>query len=116
MVGEDLLTLAWYRGKRASKDVVVVEDQTSALKLSQDTHAAALLGTYLSESKAEEIRDQKYRYVYLCLDADATNQAITQALKLNHILPNIRVVALKQDIKDMNEHDYIKFLGTIGLV
>lgn len=93
--------------------LIVVEDQVSAIKVAPHFDALALLGTGISEAKAQEIEDGKYKYIYLCLDNDATYQAIKLQLEWRHKLPNMRVLSLEKDIKDMNEQEFKDFLRRV---
>lgn len=100
----------WYKWKRASDILVIVEDQVSAIKLAPHYHSLALLGTNLSDAKVEEVKEGKYKYIYLCLDNDATYQAIKIQLERSRDLPNMRVMGLAKDIKNMNEVEFDEFM------
>lgn len=77
--------------------------------------AVALLGTNLSEAKVEEIiATRKYDRIYVCLDNDATWQAIKLTLKWKHRLPQLGVRGLGKDIKDMNDEEFTEFLLSIA--
>lgn len=90
-----------------------MEDQVSAIKAAPHYDALALLGTNISDSKAEEIVDGKYKHIYLCLDNDATYQAIKLQLEWSKRIPNMRVVGLHKDIKDMSPEEFEHFLERI---
>ena len=69
--------LAWYSYPGA--DIVLVEDQASAMRLWQiGVTGVALMGTSISNDKAEEIKMMAgtVRRVHLCLDADATDKTV----------------------------------------
>lgn len=102
--------MSWYKMLRKSDTLVIVEDQVSALKVAPHHHALALLGTHIGDDKAQEIKEGKYSKILLCLDNDATYEAIKLQLKLQHVLPNMYIVGLGQDIKDMNDEQFEAFL------
>lgn len=85
----------------------------SALKLSPHFHAAALLGTHISDSKADEILAQKYENVFLSLDNDATYDAIKQQLKWKNRIPQMYVIGIEKDIKDMNPKEFYEYLQRV---
>lgn len=105
--------MAWYKYLHTSDVLVVVEDQVSALRLAPHVHAVALLGTHISDAKAEELKAGKYKHIYLSLDADATFTAIKLQLQWVSVLPNLRIVGLGQDIKDMNNEAFEQYLKRI---
>jgi len=77
--------------------------------------AVALLGVNLSEAKVMEILDtKKYDTVYLCLDNDATMEAIKTQLRWRHKLPMMQVRGLGTDIKDMSNDQFDKFLADVS--
>lgn len=109
------MSCCWYKWKRVSKVLVIVEDQMSAIKVAGTYHSLALLGTNLSDAKVEEIRQQdKYDRIMLCLDADAVGHGIRLMLQLRDKLPNLQVFGLKQDIKDMDDIAFDSFM--LGLI
>ena len=89
---------------------MLVEDQISAIKLSPYYDSAALLSTNLSMAKVKEIRERKYERVYLCLDNDATAEAVRLAVSLRYKLPGLQIIGLEKDIKDYNEEEMDSFL------
>jgi hypothetical protein len=113
LVTEDEIALAWYKWQRRSDYLILVEDPLSPLKLAETYHCAALLGTNLSEAKLDEIieenKKEKYKAIYLCLDNDATYEAIKQMLKCQPRLPNLKVLGLPKDIKNMNTNELEEF-------
>jgi len=84
----------------------------SAIKLAPYHHAIALLGTNLSEAKVDEINANKkgYKHITLCLDADATYEAIKLQLKWAGKLPGMCMQALETDIKDMDDEEFADLL------
>lgn len=106
---EDDIAACWYKYRRASKTLVIVEDQLSALRMCPHVHSLALLGTNLNESKVEEIKVEKFEHVILSLDNDATKEAIKLQLKWREALP-MCVHGLHKDIKNMNESEFQTYL------
>jgi hypothetical protein len=110
---EDAVSSSWYKFRRASKTLVIVEDQMSAIKLAPYVHALALLGTNLSEAKVNEIPKtgpDKYDNIYLCFDNDAIGTAVKTQLDWVSVLPNMRILGLQKDIKDMTDDEFTVFL------
>lgn len=105
--------LSWYKFLRKSDILVLVEDQVSAIKLAPHVHSCALLGTHLSEAKVHEIKEQGYRRIYLCLDPDAVFTAIKMQLALRHSLPNMYVLGIECDIKNMDKGQFDAFLNRL---
>lgn len=108
---EDDCKVSWY-SLRKSKQVVLVEDQLSAMRLSSYVTAVSLLGTNISEEFVDEYTRVCGidRTLYLSLDKDATNEAVKQALRLAPRL-KMRVVPLPKDIKDMTREELDNFVA-----
>lgn len=109
----------WYIRTRHPAILYIVEDQISAARLWQaGRDAVALLGTHLSQEKANEIRrsyveeiPQKTDYrIILCLDKDATAKAIEYKRKYDSYLGNLEVKFLSKDIKNMSCVELEEFL------
>lgn len=100
---------AWYRHKRYNRknsdDLVIVEDQLSALRLTEYTDSLAILGTDLLRPVIQDIRRQRYDTVWLALDNDAIKRAFEMRRRLQSELPNLRVMFLEKDVKDMTEDE-----------
>lgn len=79
----------------------LVEDLYSAMKVNAFVHSAALLGTTMSPERAGALAIMKYRHIYLALDADATHRAAGLSRRYRSLLPELRVITLHKDIKDM---------------
>lgn len=106
--------ICWYRGRRHGKTLVIVEDQPSALRIaSQGVDALALCGTLLNLNRIYEIKAQGYKTVFLCLDEDATRQAVAHAVAYKARLPALRIMELKDDIKDMDAEDFELFIQEV---
>lgn len=113
--GEDSIAQCWYKMRRASSTLILVEDQLSALRLAPHVHAVALLGTNVSDAKVAEYKQGKYTRVILSLDNDATYEAIKLTLRLRGSLP-INVMGLEKDIKNMSTDEFESYLGRTNLL
>lgn len=111
------IAACWYRWRRASDNLVLVEDQVSAIRLAPFVDTLALLGTNLSDSKVDEILgiNPKYQQVHLSLDADAVGDAIKTQLRLTRrgIMPNLRITAIECDVKDMDKEQFDNYLKRV---
>lgn len=104
-------SLAWCRATRFGKTCVLVEDIPSAHRLMcSGIDAVALLGTLIDHDRASEISRAGFTKAIICLDNDATNQALLQALSLPRFsrLFNVKVLD-GVDIKDMDATTYSTF-------
>lgn len=101
---------SWYKWLRASPTLILVEDQMSAIKLAPYVHSMALLGTHLSDAKADEIVAGKYDKVLISLDNDATYTAIKMQLTHRNKIKNLYVAGLGKDIKDMSKGELDEYL------
>lgn len=104
--------ICWYKFRKYCRTLVVVEDQPSALRVAAGgIHSLALNGTTLNLARILEIREHGYSKVYLCLDDDATSQAIKYVREFRNHLPSLRIKALSDcDIKDMNAKQFTLFI------
>lgn len=107
------IAMAWYVRKRKSKALVIVEDQVSAIKLSSFYDSVALLSTNLSDAKVKEIESKKYSRIYLCLDNDAVGVAVNLMVKLRSKLPQLQMIGLAKDIKNMDKEEFASFLNKL---
>jgi len=108
--------MCWYRSRSHGTKLVITEDQPSALRVaSQGVDALALCGTLLNLNRIYEIKQQSYKQVYLCLDDDATNVAISHAVLFKARLPQLRIMQLNDDIKDMDDVDFEMFIQEVSL-
>lgn len=100
--------LSWYhpRYRCTNRDVLVVEDQLSAMRAAEHLNlvACAILGTGLNAEKVQELQKHTH-YLTIALDADATGQAFAMARKWGQAFANCKVLVLSQDIKDMSLKD-----------
>lgn len=104
------MACSWYKWLRTSNTLIIVEDQMSAIKLAPHVHSLALLGTHISDAKAEEIAAGGYDKVLISLDNDATYAAIKLQLEHRNKIKHLFVAGLGKDIKDFTRgelHEYL---------
>lgn len=105
---------SWYFPPHGAdiSEVVLVEDQISAMKVAQNgVTAGALLGTNMTPAKAMEIQQVQPSAVLIALDEDATDVAFRIAHKWGAAFTEFRVVLLARDIKDEDNRDVRRILG-----
>lgn len=105
----DDVFMAWYPHSSA-RTLVIVEDQLSAMRVFQIGMAAvALLGTTLSEEKADEIgqlaKFNRTRHVLLALDRDAHSVAVKYARQYRGQINGLKVAMLNEDLKDVSDKE-----------
>lgn len=105
--------MCWYKFKRKSDILVIVEDQVSAIKLAPHVHAVALLGTHISDAKAAEIAAGNYGTVILSLDPDAITTAIKLQLQWRTKIKNMFIVGIACDIKNMSDEQFKEYLAAV---
>lgn len=105
--------MSWHKATRKSDVLVLVEDQMSAIKLSPHCHAAALLGTHISDDKVKEIVAGGYKKVVISLDNDATYTAIKAQLALRRTIDGLFVHGLEKDIKNMNREEFAEYVSSV---
>jgi hypothetical protein len=100
---EPLLSWYWPPAPTDRTDVVVVEDQISAMKVAQHcrVRSVALLGNGLNAEMVRDIIKQKPRVVTIALDPGAEGQAQNLAKKWGLYFERTRVVMLEADPKDI---------------
>jgi len=76
----------------------------------------ALTGTNLLRPILEEIKDRKYGRVYLALDNDAIDKAFSIMRRLHNTIPNLRMLPLEQDVKNMSTENLEKILTDYGVM
>ena len=91
--------------------LVLVEDMYSAIKANYFMDSIALLGVGFNSEQAAKVAHKEYRRVLLALDADASAKAVAIATRVRVILPNLRVVLLTKDLKDMPYNTLGTFLS-----
>ena len=104
---------SWYFTEdKAVKEIVLVEDQLSAMKVAQNgCTAVALLGTNMTDAKAMEIQQEQPTTVLIALDEDAIDVGFRMAEKWCMAFSDLRVVILEQDLKDTDNKDIQRILG-----
>lgn len=96
--------IAWYINT-ATPDIIIVEDQLSAIRASDYLTSVALLGTHLNEDRVSEIRRVAGNgRVYLALDADAWASAVKYAIHYRNQL-KLDLVKLNKDIKNQTDEE-----------
>lgn len=90
---------SWVYAKDESQGLlIVVEDVVSALKVSEYTGAASLMGTSLTVEKVQELTGRNAE-VILALDRDATEKARCMIQRYAFLMPGIRMLPLQKDMK-----------------
>lgn len=104
-VEEGETPLSWYRDRKM-RGTILVEDIPSAVRASKHMNAVALLGTGCGLDRATEIQENASLPILIALDQDATDTAF-EILKRWGLLwgEHVKVLPLKQDIKDLQEKD-----------
>lgn len=107
--------ICWYKFQKYPQVLVVVEDQPSALRVAgvRGFASLALLGTNLSYERAQEIKASGIKKIVLCLDNDATAEAIRQVVEYRRLLPTIKLVALRKDVKNMTAQELEAFVDEV---
>lgn len=108
--------ISWYKWRKYGKILVITEDIPSAVRCaSSGVDSVALCGTVLNLGRIVEIKQQEYKDIWLCLDQDATQQAIKYAALFKARLPALRIKALDVDIKDMKPDMFELFIQEVSL-
>lgn len=105
--------ICWYRFRKYSRILVILEDIPSALRVAETERmdALALLGTTLNLDRVYEIAECEYQRVWLALDGDATKAAIKAKKDFDPYLPSLRIKALGDtDVKDMTPDEFALFI------
>lgn len=103
--------MAWY-AERNVTDLVIVEDQLSAIRLMPHVSAVALLGTHLNPERVFELSAARASKLHLWLDTDAFDKAIQYGLRYKCF--SIR--KLTKDIKNTHEPELIDILTQEGIL
>lgn len=98
-----------------STTLIVAEDIPSAIRVAAFLPSAALLGTSLTASQVEYLRDG-FSTVYLALDADATEKAIKYKKRYGLMFDKFEVVPLTKDIKNMSHKELTELMQSIGVI
>jgi hypothetical protein len=86
------------REARRQKPLIVVEDVVSGLKVSKLSPAASLMGTGLTFDKVVELGGISDNIV-VALDLDATEKARALVSRYSFILPQVKLLCLRRDMK-----------------
>lgn len=101
-------SMAWYP-KLGSKQLIIVEDQLSAMRAADYVTAVALLGTNLNDERATRIRKETPGYQrYLALDQDAFDKAIKLTVQYRGLL-GLRLLTLTKDLKNLTKDELDDF-------
>lgn len=101
--------LSWHVNHTAP-DIIVVEDQLSAIRSSVYLTSVALLGTHLNIERAVEIKKHSKGRVFLALDADAWNKTVEYVAEFRWLLDLIPI-KLGKDLKNLNEQELKEFIN-----
>jgi DNA primase len=98
-------SLPFYCG--SSSTAIVLEDCASACSVSTLATGVALLGTNLLEPHIEMLR--KYERVFVALDKDATDKAVSMVKRLCRQVPT-KLMVLSRDLKNLTKEELDDFL------
>jgi hypothetical protein len=103
--------LSWYVN-HTTPDIIIVEDQFSAIRFSDYLCSVALLGTHLNEERLQEIKKHAKGNVFLALDKDAWAKAVGYSIKYRSTLKLI-LLRLNKDGKDMSNEEMQDFVNEL---
>lgn len=83
---------------RREKPLFAVEDVVSALKVSRIVPSCSLMGTGLTFEKVVELGGVS-KNIVLALDLDATEKARSLISRYSFILPQVKILCLRRDMK-----------------
>ena len=92
-----------YVNSQGGREVVLVEDILSAMKVGRYAPCVALLGTNISDEIILALK-KNYDSIVIALDEDATDRAWYFKKKYGLVMP-IKVAPLQRDPKDMSEQE-----------
>jgi hypothetical protein len=102
--------LCWYR--TSFSQIVLVEDQISALKAATFATTVALLGAELTPEKMDEILSHAKGKIWLALDRDANKKTFDYLKRYRaYCNGNFQAHLLSKDIKNMSYTSIGKLLG-----
>lgn len=105
--------IAWYVNHTAT-GIIIVEDQLSAIRASDYLTSVALLGTHFNEERCLAIKESGYQPVYLALDNDAWDRAISYVREYRYLLRLIPL-RLSKDLKNMTDDELKQFMTENGI-
>lgn len=104
--------IAWYVNTD-TPDIIIVEDQLSAIRASDYLTSVALLGTHLNENRVSEIRRASGNgRVYLALDGDAWATAVKYAILYRNQL-KLQLVKLNKDLKNQTDEELSNLIASL---
>lgn len=107
--------MCWYKPKPYGKVLVVVEDQPSALRIAgAGIDALSLCGTLLNDARLNEIKQQGYDRVWLCLDQDATLSAFGLMASYKFKYSQLRIKTLPMDVKNMSAERFEQYIKEVN--
>jgi hypothetical protein len=101
--------ISWYLNIN-SPDIIIVEDQLSAIRASDYLTSVALLGTHLNDERLQEIKRHAKGRVFLALDKDAWAKAVGYAIKYRSYL-KLELVKLEKDLKNCTDEELKEVLN-----
>jgi len=93
--------------KKQLQHAILVEDCASACAVSESTVGVALLGTNLLAEHVDILK--QYDRVFVALDKDATDKAISMVRTLHSHVPT-KLIVLKTDLKNMKRDERDDFI------
>jgi hypothetical protein len=93
--------------------IVLVEDVISAIRVSKQYTAVALMGTNLTYEMVKEISEFQKDRVVLCLDKDATQKAYEYRHKYAYCLRNFSVAPLSKDLKYETDEEIKRIINAV---
>lgn len=110
IVNPELPFGAYYLKDESCKCLWLVEDQFSAIRLSEYENALALMGTHLTDSLLADIKKGGFTHLVICLDADAMSTAIKLASRIDSLFKEVRIKSPQKDLKNMTHAELRKFV------
>lgn len=106
--------MAWYIHEPVGdNDIVLVEDQLSALRLfSSGVNAVALLGTTLDAERLTLLTSKTLGTLWLALDGDMHIKTVSYMKRYGNAYP-LKALLIDDDVKDMEQEEYEIFLNKI---
>lgn len=107
--------ICWYQFQKYPQVLVIVEDQPSSLRIAgvKGLASVALLGTHLNYERCQEIRRSGITKIVLCLDQDATAQAVQLMVNNRRWLPGLQMIALDKDVKNMSTDEFSRYIDHV---
>lgn len=106
----DAVLGSFYMHDTRSSKIWIVEDQFSAMRISEYENVVALLGSKLSESLVTELKRIGMNEIVVCLDADAFDKTVEIGIKYKGQFNHISIRKPKKDPKDMTSDELQKLI------